>query len=98
MAEKEIMIYWEDNPDLQTHYVNQMFVSHSDNDFYLIFGEITPVILNENMDIPEKIGIKPVIRIALTPENLKEFIDVLNANYQAFKEKYKSWKPQSIHI
>jgi len=55
----------------------------------LIFGEITPVILNENMDIPEKIGIKPVIRIALTPENLKEFIDVLNANYQAFKEKYK---------
>jgi len=33
MAEKEIMIYWEDNPDLQTHYVNQMFVSHSDNDF-----------------------------------------------------------------
>mgnify|MGYP000863313564 FL=1 len=89
MAEKEIMIYWEDNPDLQTHYVNQMFVSHSDNDFYLIFGEITPVILNENMDIPEKIGIKPVIRIALTPENLKEFIDVLNANYQAFKEKYK---------
>ena len=89
MAEKEIMIYWEDNPDLQTHYVNQMFVSHSDNDFYLIFGEITPVILNENMNKKKKIGIKPVIRIALTPENLKEFIDVLNANYQAFKEKYK---------
>lgn len=89
MEEKGIPIYWEDDKDLQTHYVNHMFVSHNGGEFYIVFGELSPFVRNANMKLPDEVFVKPIIKIVLTSENMKEFLDVLNKNYQNFEEKKK---------
>ena len=49
MEEKGIPIFWGDDKDIETYYVNQMFISHIGGEFYIIFGELPPFVMNENM-------------------------------------------------
>ena len=86
---KGIPIFWNSDEELQTHYINQMFISHSGGDFYIEFGEMTPPVRNENMPYPEKIFVKPIFRIAITSEKMKEFLDIFTSNYKLFEESKK---------
>ena len=89
MKEKGIPIFWEDNDELETKYVNHMFVAYGKGDFYIVFGELSPIVRNENTELPEKVFVKPMSRIALTKESMKEFLDVLNKYYKTVEEKKK---------
>lgn len=89
MTEKGIPVLWEDDDSLDTHYVNNMFVSHSTGEFYIVFGELSPIVRNENMELPDAVYVKPVVRLVISPDNLKEFLDILNTNFQKYEEKKK---------
>jgi hypothetical protein len=89
MEEKGIPIFWGDDNNLETHYINQMFISHTGGEFYITFGELAPFAMNENMKIPDEVNVKPIFRIALTAENMKSFLDVMISNYKKFEDKKK---------
>ena len=86
---KGIPISWGDDGELETKYVNHMFVAYGKGDFYLVFGELAPIVRNENMELPEQVFVKPISRIALTKESMKEFLDVLNKYYKTVEDKKK---------
>jgi len=89
MTEKGIPVLWEKDDSLETYYVNNMLVSHSTGEFYIVFGELSPIVRNENMELPDAVYIKSKARLAISPDNFKEFLDILNANFQKYEDKKK---------
>ncbi len=89
MEEKGIPVLWNKDDSLDTYYVNNMFVSHSTGEFYVVFGELSPIVRNENMELPESVYVKPLVRLVISPDNLKEFLDILNTNFQKYEDKKK---------
>jgi hypothetical protein len=85
---KKIRVVWGSADDIPTTYVNNLFISHAGSEFYLIFGELSPpIILGKGKEeIPESIVIKPVIKLAISPEAMIQMADVINGNLEKFEE------------
>jgi hypothetical protein len=85
----QIPLEWDWGTDLKTKYVNHMRVTHAGSEFFLYFGELAfPGMLFEE-GYPEKLTIKPKVRLAITAEQMGLFIDALNENYEKYLQKQK---------
>jgi len=85
---KKIGLIWQSSESLPTIYSNQVLISHTGPEFYLIFGEVsTPAILGDIAGtVPEKLSVKPLIKIAITPTMMIQMAQVISDNVNRFIE------------
>lgn len=80
-----ISLRWKPSDHLPSIYVNQLRVVHTNNEFYLIFGEVDPVTLDIDVDNPpEYLDVRPVVKLAVSPARMPNFVEVLRKNLQKF--------------
>lgn len=74
--------------DIPVLYVNYIFVSHTNDEFFVTFAQLHPpyLISPTKSDVEELKSIPATVvsRIALTPGKFKELIDALQRNYQQY--------------
>ncbi len=78
--------------DLPTHYSTNMVVQHGQHEFTIYFFEARPPLIidsAESMKKLESIQAKCVAKIVVSPDRMKEFIDVWNDNFEKYKSKYQ---------
>lgn len=87
-----IPVVWPESVDLPTVYANQMFIQHTDNEFFLIFGELMPPIAAGSQDERRKklqslsgITIRPVVKIALSPPFMLRMAEAVQENVEKFR-------------
>jgi len=90
-AGKEIKIVWGSDQDLPVQFVNQLLVSHlSNSEFHIIFGYLSPPFALKEEDFPDTLEVKPVVKLVITPEAMKQFLEVLNINFEKFNLNIKN--------
>jgi hypothetical protein len=82
--EVKIEMKWGCIDDTPTVYANQLLITHAGPEFYLIFGEIVPVNVDNLNAIPQPLSVKPKIKIAISREIMSLFIDAINDNFEKF--------------
>ena len=88
-----VKLVWGNPTNIPTIYANNLYITHAGNEFYLVFGEIVSPIFDLD-HLPEQLEIKPVAKIAVTPENMVKFVDAIAENMAGFKEKVGKLKGQ----
>ena len=83
----KIPLVWADSSHLSTLYANQLLISHAGGEFYLVFGELVPPTMPNAEHLPEQLEVKPVARVALSPEAMKRFLNAMQQNYERFLER-----------
>ena len=85
----QIPLNWDTAEDIQTVYANQMSIIHTPLEFYLTFGELT---LPPDFGIaapPNQLTIKPRVRLAISPDAMRNMMNVMQENFDKFLEKNK---------
>jgi len=88
-AEFSIAVRWGSLEGIPTVYANNIYVTHAGDEFYVVFGELEPpVVLGmDKSELPELIEIRPLVKLAIAPDVMTRFVDVLSDNIRKFKEK-----------
>jgi hypothetical protein len=77
--------------DVPIVFANNIFVRHEEDMFLITFAQAHgPYIANPTPEQLKKIGKVPsqiVARIAVSPTRMKEFLNVLNGNFERFMKK-----------
>jgi hypothetical protein len=79
-----IPVEWAEDGDTPMMYANQVMVSYSGPEFFVVFGVLVPP-ANPN-DLPDVMTIKPQVRVAIAREAMPVIVKALNENlarYQA---------------
>jgi len=75
--------------ELPVEYTNQVIISHTDEQFFIIFGQaIPPATLDMNsfaLEHEHKLDVKPIVRLAVPAKVMKRFIDVFNKNWGRYQ-------------
>lgn len=92
---KKLQIEYYFPQDIETKYVTHIVAQHTEQDFIISFFELyQPPLLGSKAEIEkqleniDKVPAKCVVRIALTPNKMEEFLKVLNGNYKNYKNKF----------
>ena len=96
---KRVRILWGSPDDMPALYANQLFLSHAgETEFHLIFGHLSPPITLglEEGEIPANVYINPVAKIVISPESMKQFVQVINENYKKFQDKYETEEDSDV--
>ena len=98
-----IPLQWLEKVDLPTIYANRLFISHAGREFFLIFGEVTPPVWTkttpERLRKLESIEIKPVAKIAISPEAMPAIVKAIQEMegsrrlHEAIKERMRQRNP-----
>jgi hypothetical protein len=83
--EEQIELVWGSLSDIPTVYANQLLISHAGGEFYLVFGEF--VAAEVEMEKSRKILIRPVAKIAMTPQSMVRMVEVIVSNVEKFKDR-----------
>ena len=99
----EIPLQWPEKVDLPTISANRLFISHAGREFFLIFGEVTPPVWTkttpEQLRKLESIEIKPVAKIAISPEAMPAIVKAIQEMegsrrlHEAIKERMRQRNP-----
>jgi len=82
----QVKLVWGATDKLETTYANQLAVTRTENEYYLVFGEMTmPVIFNPD-SVPNEFEIVPKIRIAVGHNAMKAFVEVLSKYVSSIEE------------
>jgi len=90
LVEKQLRLMWGNPDELPVIYANQLQVTHAGGtEFHITFGHLTPPLTHGLSidEIPDKLNIKPVAKIVVSPDVMKEFVKVLAENYEDFESK-----------
>jgi hypothetical protein len=79
----QVPLVWADNPELKTIHANHLWLSRQEGDIFLTFGELPPVPAPGVDKLPEKVFIRPVARIAVSPLALARMAKLLQDNIAA---------------
>jgi hypothetical protein len=76
--------------DTPIYFSNFLVVQHLDREFILTFGQYAPPLdlpgpENERR-IPPYVPVRAVARIGLTPQRMRELIEILQSNYNKWRE------------
>ena len=81
---------------LQSYFVSNMVVQHQEENFTLSFFEVwPPALVGTEEDMREQfedfkyVEAKCIARLVVTPNKMKEFIDVLSENYKNYLTTFK---------
>lgn len=81
-----IKLIWGASEKAPTIYANHLYITHAGNEFYLVFGELSPFLDLDAENLPEHLEIQPKIKIAVSPENMVKFADAIQENVTKFKQ------------
>jgi len=94
VSEKKIPIEWHVPEDIASQYANNIVVQHTNNEFIVSFFETLPPLIigsSENIrsqiDEVKEVRAKCLARIIIAPNNMKNFIQVLNGSFAKFVSK-----------
>jgi len=74
-----VRLAWGTNPELDTIHAHHVWLSRSEDDAYLTFGEVPPV--SPSLDTPpEELVIRPVARVSLSWTALERMTKMLRDN------------------
>ena len=94
--EARIPLSWGDMARVPTVYANQLLITHSGNEFYLVFGELFPPLVTDQKHLPESIEINPIIKVAITRENMVMFASLIEENVANFLKKVRMNEDEEI--
>lgn len=83
---KVVKINWLPQDGLSTVYANHLIVSHTGNEFYLVFGELVPPAPGK---VPEELDVIPVARVAVSPESMLRMMGALQKNVSGYQQRLK---------
>lgn len=91
---KQVRVVRKYPEELQSFFISNIVVQHEPDRFILSFFEVwPPVIIGETddekkrlLDSLESVEAKCVARIVLSPERMKEFLQIANDNYSKFEQ------------
>jgi len=65
--QREFKITWDSADELPVKYANHFFISFTGDEYFLIFGELSPPIVENitDKDIPSTLKIKPIVKLAI---------------------------------
>jgi hypothetical protein len=81
----KIPVRWESGTDIKTLYANHVLITHTGNEFYMVFGEAIPPHSMEGA--PEYVRIEPVVRVAVSPGSMLQISEAIRSNVGKFLEK-----------
>ena len=83
-----LQVNWGDSDDLATIYANNLLITHTENEFYLLFGELTPPMLpHQELKDDSTITIHPVAKIAVPLSRMNRFAEAITENVERRKLK-----------
>jgi hypothetical protein len=92
---RPLTLRWGALDDLPLLFANQLLSQARPQDgmLYITFGQATPPpfvgsadAVREQVDAVESLEIKPLFRLAITPDTLREFIRVLRGNLDKYEQ------------
>lgn len=83
---KIVKLVWDKEAELSTVYANNLIISHSGSEFYLVFGEMEPWLELDPSITPIELQIKPIAKIAISHENMLKFAEVILGNVKKYKD------------
>jgi len=83
-----IKLSWGSSEKAPTLYANNLYITHAGNEFYLVFGELPPILEPDIENLPEYLEIRPVVKIAVSPENMIKFANAIQENVNKFNENF----------
>ncbi|MFZ5821952.1 MAG: DUF3467 domain-containing protein [Chloroflexota bacterium] len=89
-----IRLVWGDSANIPTIYANNLYITHAGSEFFLVFGEMSPIMELDIEKMPEELIIKPVAKIVIAPENMVKFADVISGNVAKYSEKIEKSKDE----
>lgn len=82
-----VKLEWEGIEDLPTVYANHIVVTHASGDeFYLVFGEAAPPTAFIQRQTIDRVPIRPVAKIAVSPGSMLRIAQAISQNAQTFLE------------
>lgn len=92
---KRLSINWVYPPDITTRFANNFVVQNDSEQFFLSFFDIwMPMIIGEtdeekqsHLNAMEKVDAKCVARIVMSPEKMRELVEVMILNLQNYEQK-----------
>lgn len=82
--------------DVPIVFSNMAIVQHERQEFILTFAQYSPPLVlgdaaeqREQLEAMPYLPVNVVARIGMTPDRLREFIQILQENYDAFQEKHR---------
>lgn len=85
---KTINIKWPETiQDVPTQYANALWITHAGPEFFLVFGEFTPPPVG--VEPPDAIEIRPIVKIAVTPDAMLSMAEAIRENVQKYQEKLR---------
>lgn len=87
-----VEVRWGSPDDIETVFANHLFVSHQGGQFYLVFGELPPPLYIdfhkevEKETFSREMTIRPVARVAVSPDAMKAFVKAISQNYERFQQ------------
>ena len=83
-----IPIRWGKSDQLETVYANNLFITNAGSEFYLVFGEVAPPTESAGGQPPPKfVEVKPVVRIAISPQAMIQIANVIGQNVSRFMDR-----------
>ena len=84
---KFIHIKWGSANNLPALYANHLYISHGgEQEFYLVFGHLTPPVGFSEQDFPSELEIEPISKIVISPEAMRNFVRAMSDNFQKYKK------------
>ena len=81
-----VQLKWGAMEIAPTFYANQLLITHTGGEFYLVFGELSPLAVLDKDNPPSHLDIKPIVKIAITPANMIKFSEVIQENVSNFEK------------
>lgn len=82
-----IKLKWGSSDKAPTYYANNLYITHAGNEFYLVFGELGPILDIDVEDLPEFLDIKPIVKIAVSPDNMIKIAKAIQENMELYSKK-----------
>jgi hypothetical protein len=79
-----IPVEWSDEGDVPLVYANQVLVTHSGPEFFIVFGVLVPP--PNPTELPDILKIKPQVRVAVARDAMPGFVQALNENLRRYQE------------
>jgi len=70
---------WGSAKELETFYVNHISVTRTENEYYIIFGELPMPIITLGERPPEELEIIPKVRLAISPGAMESIVGVIQS-------------------
>jgi hypothetical protein len=93
--EKPIRLVWDSPEDVPVTYSNHLQVTHAGgNEFTIFFGYLTPLLTHglteeEIAGLPDTMHIEPLTQIVVTPEFMKQIVEVFSKNLANYEKNFK---------